>query len=549
MSERSAADLLRDVLHNRGTAYSHEQRACLGLEGLLPPAVESLDLQAARALAAVRGKPTAIERYLYMRALQDENETLFFRTLMDNLEELIPVVYTPTVGQACTEWSRNYLRARGLYISFRHRGRIADLLSRSGQRPGVIVVTDGSRILGLGDLGANGMGIPIGKLALYTACAGIAPELCLPVLLDAGTDNKALLADPLYLGERQARLSGEAYDAFVDEFVHAVASALPSAVLQFEDFSNAHAFELLERHRTRLCCFNDDIQGTGAMGLAALYASGRITGRRLTHERILFVGAGEACLGIGAAATAGMVHEGLSPGEAREQCLFLDSRGAVATARSDLSRQKQAFAKRVEPLGDTLAAIEFFRPTVLIGACAQPGAFDRPVIEAMAKINERPVILALSNPTSRSECDANDAYMWSQGRAVFASGSAFAPVALGTRTFASAQANNCYIFPGFGLGLLASGAREATDEMFVAAARALAAEVTRAELDQGRIFPALGRMRAVAVSIATVVAALAHERKLTAKAHRTNLHSEIADFMYEPRYPSSPDLTFARSTP
>ena len=539
-SEPHGIELLRDPLRNRGTAYAPEERIGLGLEGLLPAGVESLAQQTARALGNVRSKSTPMEKYLYLRSLQDENETLFYRTVVDNLEELLPIVYTPTVGQACIEWSRNCLRPRGLYISYRQRGRIAQVLARSAQPPvGIVVVTDGSRILGLGDLGANGMGIPIGKLALYTACAGIPPQLCLPVLLDAGCDNDALLRDPMYLGERQRRLTGAAYDEFVDEFVAAVGSVLPGAVLQFEDFSNAHAFGLLERYRKRLCCFNDDIQGTGAMGLAGLYSSGRITGRRLAGERILFMGAGEACLGIGAMVTAGLVHEGLLPEEARRRCLFFDSRGAVVAARADLSPQKRAVAQEREPPSDPLAAIEAFRPTVLIGACSKSGAFSREMIEAMARVNDRPVILALSNPTSRSECNAHDAYTWSQGRAIFASGSAFEPVTFGSRTQVPAQANNCYVFPGLGLGLLASGATEATDEMLVAAARQLAAEVTHADLEQGRIFPPAARMRAVAASVATVVAAIAYERGLATSPHKGNLRQEIAAFMYEPRYPES----------
>jgi malate dehydrogenase (oxaloacetate-decarboxylating)(NADP+) len=410
------------------------------------------------------------------------------------------------------------------------------------QRPvGIVVVTDGSRILGLGDLGANGMGIPIGKLALYTACAGIAPQCCLPVLLDAGSDNDALLADPTYLGERQRRLTGAAYDEFVDEFVSAVGSVLPGTVLQFEDFSNAHAFGLLERYRQRICCFNDDIQGTGAMALAGLYSSGRISGRRLSNERILFIGAGEACLGIGATVTAGLLHEGLPAEEAKRRCLFFDSRGAVVASRADLSPQKRLVAQDREPPSDPLAAIEAFRPTVLIGACGKSGAFTRELIEAMARVNERPVVLALSNPTSHSECNAHDAYTWSQGRAIFASGSAFEPVTVGSRTQVPAQANNCYVFPGVGLGLLASGATRATDEMFVAAARQLAAEVTHADLEQGRIFPPPARMRAVAASVATVVAAVAYERGLATGSHKGNLRKEIAAFMYEPRYPESGD--------
>lgn len=347
-----------DPLTNKGTAYRHDERRRLGLEGLLPPAVESLDVQRARLLHNVRTLSDPLERYRYLGAIQSENETLFYHTLADHLEELLPIVYTPTVGQACVEWSRIYERPRGLYVSAaHHRGRIAEVLRRwPRDRVGVIVVTDGGRILGLGDLGANGMGIPIGKLALYSACDGIPPDLCLPVTLDVGTDNQILRDDRFYLGDRVARLTGDAYDELLEEFVTAAQTVFPGAVLQFEDFQNAPAFRLLHRYRQRLCCFNDDIQGTGAMGLAGVYASARATRTPLVEQRLLFVGAGEACLGIGALVVAAMQREGMSESDAKRLCLFIDSKGVVVQSRDDLADHKRPFAqgspRRDEPARD-----------------------------------------------------------------------------------------------------------------------------------------------------------------------------------------------------
>lgn len=329
----AALQCLSDPLLNQGMAFTIGERERLGLEGLLPSRVESLAEQSARVLESVRGKPSPLEKYLYLSALQSENETLFYRVVLDHLEDMLPIIYTPTVGQACLDWSRIYQRPRGMYICGRHRGRVTEVLGHwPRRRVGIIVVTDGGRILGLGDLGANGMGIPIGKLSLYTACAGVLPGLCLPVALDLGTDNESLRNDPLYLGERQARMTGAAYDALLEEFVVATQTVFPGAVVQFEDFNNACAFRLLRRYRDRLCCFNDDVQSTGAMGLAGLYSAGRITGRKLVEQRILFVGAGEACLGIGSIVIETMRREGLSETEARQRCLFIDSTGLVVTA-------------------------------------------------------------------------------------------------------------------------------------------------------------------------------------------------------------------------
>ena len=531
--------VLADPLRNRGTAFTQGQRAQLRIEGLLPPRVESLAEQADRVLANLRSKSTALERYQQLAALQDDNETLFHRVLLDNLEELLPIVYTPTVGQACLEWSRIYARPRGLYLTLDHRGRIGEVLRNWPQREvRIIVVTDGGRILGLGDLGANGMGIPIGKLVLYTACAGLRPELCLPVTLDVGTDNEALRNDPYYVGTRRARTTGATWDGFVDEFVDACRAAFPGTVLQFEDFNNATAFTLLERHRERLCCFNDDIQGTGAMGLAGLLAAGRVTGKRLVEQRILFAGAGEACLGIGGLVVAAMRREGLAEAEAKSRCLFIDSKGLVVASRNDLAPHKRRYAQDRAQATDLTAAIESFAPSALIGASGTPGLFTQPVLQAMARVNERPIVFALSNPTSKAECTAEQAYGFTQGRAVFASGSPFAPVTVGARVTAPGQANNSFVFPGVGLGLLLSGAKRVTDTMFLAAAQALAGEVSQADLDAGRVFPKAARMREVAVTVATAVAAVAFDEQPLDVPRPDDLRLAARLAMYQPAYRS-----------
>ena len=523
---------------NKGTAYTREERIRYHLDGLLPPRVESLQEQADRVIGNVRAQTRPLDQYRYLSAIQSENATLFYRVVLDHLEETLPIIYTPTVGEACVEWCRIYERPRGLYISAsQHRGRVAEVLRHwPRNRVGVIVVTDGGRILGLGDLGANGMGIPIGKLALYTACAGVSPELCLPVTLDVGTDNELLRNDPLYLGEREHRMIGEPYDALLDEFVAATQAVFPGAVLQFEDFNNACAFRLLHGYREQVCCFNDDVQGTGAMGLAGLYAAGRITQRRLAEQRILFVGAGEACLGIGSLVVAAMQHEGLSEIEATRRCLFIDSKGVVATSRVDLSEHKRPFAHEWVPTRDLLEAVKAFEPTVLFGACGQSGLFTQPVLEMVARLNDRPIVFALSNPTSKAECTAEQAYAWTDGRAVFAGGSPFAPVTIAGRKHTPGQANNSFIFPGVGLGLLVSGAQRVTDAMFFAAARALADQTSDIDLQQGRIFPPVTRMRDVALTVAVAVAAVTYEQGLATASCPADLHAAVRRYMYSPSY-------------
>jgi malate dehydrogenase (oxaloacetate-decarboxylating)(NADP+) len=538
MSRIAGVHPLNDAQANKGTAYTRDERLRLGIDGLLPPRVETLQQQAARVLENVREKPTALEKYRYLSALQTDNETLFYRFLVDHLEELLPIVYTPTVGLACQLWSRIYRQEHGLYVAWPHRHRIPELLDAAvgDERIDVVVVTDGERVLGLGDLGVGGMGIPIGKLSLYTAVGGIDPARTLPVMLDAGTDNEALLSDPLYLGWRHARVRDADYDELVDGFVEAITARFPDVVLQWEDLAQRNATAVLERHRDRVCSFNDDIQGTGAMGLAGLYVAGRMLGRRLTDQRILFVGAGEACLGIGGIVVAAMQREGLSEAEARGRCLFIDSSGVVVTGRTDLPVHKRPFAQDRAPAPDLPAAVDDFKPTVLIGACAQASMFTQPVLAAISRLNVRPIVFALSNPTSKAECTAEQAYAWTDGRAIFAAGNPFDPVTLGGRIHSPAQGNNSYIFPGVGLGLIVSGARRATDDMFFAAAHALADCVSDADLQQDRVFPVSARLREVAMAVAVAVAAVAHEQGVATRPRPDDLAAATASLMYSPQY-------------
>lgn len=535
-------DLLHDPRFNKGTAFTEAERDLLGLRGLLPAHVQTQQKQLKRVLANLRRKPTPLERYIFLIALLDRNETLFYRTVIDNIEEMLPLIYTPTVGQACQEFSNIFRRARGLYVSTKDRGRVAEVLQNWPTRDvRVIVLTDGERILGLGDLGANGMGIPIGKLILYTACAGIPPAQCLPVTIDVGTDNTALLADPLYLGLRQRRLRGDEYDSLLDEFMVAATKIFPQALIQFEDFARDNAFRLLKKYRERICSFNDDIQGTAAVVLAGLSAALRITGDALVDQRLLFFGAGEAGTGIAKLLVAAMVEKGLSESEARKRCWFVDSKGLVVKSRDGLAEHKQPFAHDHEFLSDRVEIIELVRPTALIGVTGKAGAFSRAILEAAAKVNVRPIIFALSNPTSVAECTAEEAFRWTDGRAIFASGSPFDPVTVGGKKFAPAQGNNAYIFPGVGLGVIACASRLVTDEMFLAAAHALAHQVSQTDLNEGRVYPRLNAIREVSTSVAVAIVETARRQNLATRDMPDDLHSYIRSMMFEPEY-----TTYAR---
>ena len=532
-------DLLHDPLLNKGTAFSEAERDALGLRGLLPPRPADLPTQVMRVLENVRRKSNDLERYLFLVGLQDRNETLFYRVVVDNLEELMPILYTPTVGRACLEYGHVFRRPRGLFVSANDRGRIAEILRNwPHEDVRIIVVTDGERILGLGDLGVDGMGIPVGKLALYTACAGIRPDQCLPVTLDVGTESEARLRDPLYLGLQQKRFKGEPYDSLLDEFVDAVREVFPDAVLQLEDFATQNAFRLLERYRHQMPCFDDDIQGTGAVALAGVQAALRLTGGTLKDQTFVFLGAGEAGIGIASMIVAGMLANGLTEEEARLRCWLVDSKGLVVRERDDLASHKLPFAHDHAPLPDLLSAVEELRPTALIGASGVTDAFRQPILEAMARLNERPIIFALSNPTANAECTAEQAIAWTKGRAIFASGSPFPPVEWEGRRIVTGQGNNAYIFPGVGLGAVACGARQVTDEMFFEAATRLAAEVQDEDLALGRVYPPFSRIREVSLSIAVGVAEVAWAHGLARTDRPADPAAYIRQLMYEPVYTS-----------
>ncbi len=530
--------LLHDPLLNKGTAFTEKERDALGLRGLLPPHVHSQEEQAARVLTNLRKLADPLEKLVALNALHDRNESLFFRVLCDNIDELQPFVYTPTVGLACQNFGHVFQRPRGIFIGANDRGRIAQVLRNWPYSARIIVVTDGERILGLGDLGANGMGIPVGKLSLYTACAGVHPTLCLPVTIDVGTNNEALLKDPYYVGLRQHRITGAAYDELIEEFITAAHEVFPNVIIQFEDFANHNAFRLLQKYRDRICAFNDDIQGTAAVALAGIFSALRITGGKLTDQRLLFFGAGEAATGIADLVVSAMVAQGLGETAARERCWLVDSHGLVIKSRSDLAEHKLPYAHGHAPVPDFLSAIKALKPTAIIGVAAVGGTFTKEVLEEMARLNVRPIVFALSNPTSKAECDAEQAYRWTRGRALFACGSPFDPVKFNGKTLVPRQGNNSYIFPGVGLGAIVSKARRVTDAMFMAAAHALAHLVTESDLEQGSLYPALPRIREVSAEIATAVANTAYESKLGAKLRPADVRADVRSHMYDPRYQS-----------
>jgi len=530
--------ILHDPIRNKGTAFTEADRKALHLTGLLPPRVHSLAEQELRVLGNVRDKATDLARYLYLISLQDRNETLFYRVVMNNIEEMMPLIYTPTVGAACQAFQHIYRRPRGFYVSSKDRGNVKEILHNWPHKNArIIVITDGERILGLGDLGADGMGIPIGKLALYTACAGIHPTECLPVMLDVGTNNEDLLNDSLYNGLEQHRERGEKFDSLLDEFIEAAREHFPGVLIQFEDFGNTNAFRLLDKYRDKICCFNDDIQGTGAVALSGIIAAMRITGGKLSDQRLLFLGAGEAGIGTADTFVAALVEEGIPVEEARKRCCFVDTQGLLTSNRDNIAHHKQRYARDMPAIDNFLEAVQILKPTAILGLSGQPGSFPKEVIEAMAEINKRPIIFALSNPTSKAECTAEEAYRWSKGRAIFASGSPFEAVKIANKTHVPGQGNNVYIFPGVGLGAIVSGSSRVTNEMFLAASHSLAKQVSESDLESGCIYPPLSRIRKVSATIAFEVASIAFKNGLANREMPDDLMAEIRAYMYQPVYP------------
>ena len=530
--------LLRDPTLNKGTAFSDQERDVLGLRGLLPPHVATQDDQLARVLENFDRLKTPLSKYIMLSSLLDRNEALFFRVVMDHADTMMPIIYTPTVGLACQHFGHIYRRPRGLFITAADRGRMSQVMRNWPHREtAMIVVTDGERILGLGDLGANGMGIPIGKLSLYTACAGLHPWKCLPIMFDVGTNNESLLEDPLYLGLRQRRITGDAYDELVEEFIAATQEVFPGVIVQFEDFANHNAFRLLRRYRDRVSCFNDDIQGTASVAVAGILSALRVTGKTMSEQTFLCLGAGEAATGISDLLVNAMVEEGVDEAAARGRCWMVDSKGLVVANRGELAEHKRPYAHVHAPVSDFIGAVKALRPTAIIGVGAVPGTFNEEVVREMSRINERPVIFALSNPTSKAECTAQQAYEWSDGRALFASGSPFDAVTLPDgRHFVPRQGNNSYIFPGLGLALVVVGATRVTDTMFLAAARTLARCTTQADLDQGSLFPPLNAVRDVSARIAADVAEIALRDGLASIERPEDIEQAIRAEMYDPRY-------------
>lgn len=499
--------LLRDPLENRGTAFSEEERKDFKLRGLLPPRVLAREVRAKLLMQKLGSLEEPLQKYELLTQIRQRDTSLFYYLLTNHIEELMPIVYTPTVGKACTNFDKIYMGPEGLYVSVEDKGSVRSVLENwPADDVRMIVVTDGERILGLGDLGAGGMGIPIGKLALYTACAGIDPAKTLPVLLDVGTNNQALIQDPYYLGLKQPRTDGAPYEEFVEEFILEAKNRWPNVIIQFEDFANAHAFSLLETWKDKVSCFNDDIQGTASVTVAGLYSACRSKGSRISEETILFLGAGEAATGIADLLVEAMKEEGLSEEEACARIYLFDSKGLVTDSREELPARKARFAHAAEPQSTFLDAIGEVKPTAIVGCAAQAGSFNAYVLGAMARLNEHPIIFALSNPTSKAECTAREAYTYTEGRCIFASGSPFGPVELEGKTFVPRQSNNAYVFPGIGFGLAAVSPKVVPQSVFLNAAKTLSETVTEEDLSEGSLFPPFSKIREVSLKIAEVTA-------------------------------------------
>jgi len=531
--------ILNDPWLNKGTSFTAEERIALGLSGLLPPHSADMEEQVMRVMENYAHLSDPLDKYTFLISLADRNVTLFYRVLMENLQEMTPVMYTPTVGYACQKFGHIYRKNRGMYISMRHKGRIEQVLGNWPNRNvDIIVISDGSRILGLGDLGANGMGIPIGKLVLYVVGAGLHPNRTLPILLDVGTDNEELLNDPLYLGCTHRRIHGEEFYEIVDEFVQAAVKRWPHVLIQWEDFTNDKAFPLLNRYRDKVLCFNDDIQGTGAVALAGLFAAMRLRKEHLSDQRIVFCGAGSAAVGIADMICAGIADEhSLSTEDARKLVWMVDSKGLVTTQREGvLEKHKLPYARGEEPAERLLDVVKRVKPTILIGASGHAHTFTEDVVRTMHQECSRPIIFALSNPTTKAECSAKEAYEWTRGAAIFASGSPFPPVRVEGRIFVPGQGNNMFVFPGIGLGAVACGATKVTDEMFFTAAKTLAHLVTEDELAAGTIYPDLGKIRQISLAIASAVCMLAWEKGLARYAEPKDVREYVRTCMYHPEY-------------
>ena len=536
-TSKRGAELLRDPALNKSTAFTEAERQALGLVGLVPDTTESEDLQLRRVMEQLGEKPTDLERYIYLINLLDHDETLFYRTIMSDPARFLPIVYDPTIGEACLKFGHIYRGPRGMYVPITRRGHVKEVLRNwPVQDVRVICVTDGGRILGLGDLGANGMGIPIGKLQLYTACAGVPPKPLLPMFLDAGTNTEQYLHDPLYLGLRQTRPPTPELYSFVDEFVEAVQDVFPKCCIHFEDWTGVDAVHLLQRYRDKYCVYNDDVQGTAGIVLAGMINATRIKGTQLKNEKYLFLGAGSAGIGLADLLCSALVQQGMPLKDARARVYMFDINGLLEPSRTDLVDFQKPYAHSHPPTRDFVAAIKSIKPTTIIGVSTVGGAFTNQVIEAMSEINERPVILALSNPTEHAECTPEQAYAWSKGKAIYAAGVQFPPVHLNGQTFLPGQANNFYIFPAIGMAIYATEAKRVTDDMFIEAAKAVADQVPDTLLNQGLLYPLQSNILETEINTAARIAKLVFDGGLARVDRPADMEAFIRSHVYRPEY-------------
>lgn len=530
-------ELLRNPRLNKGTAFSQVERVKYGLEGMLPIKIETLDTQISRVMGQLKQYKTAIEKYIYLSQVQDINETLYYRVIKSAPATFLPLVYTPTVGEACEKFGHIARSPKGLYIAITQKDRIRTILKNWPVKDiRFTVVTDGGRILGLGDLGMFGIGIPIGKLALYTSCAGVPPEYTLPIVLDVGTNNEKYMNDPLYPGLKQKRATGKLYDEFIEEFVEAVQDVFPKICVQWEDFNGANAIKILDKYRDKVCSFNDDIQGTAAVAMAGFISISRLLGKPFTSQRFLFLGAGAAAYGIADMLVKKFVKDGLSRAEALERIWMFDVNGLLVISRKDLAEHQLQFAHEAEASTDFADAILKIKPTAIVGVSTVGGAFTKKVIENMTAINERPIIFPYSNPTSHSECTAEEAYQYSKGKAIFASGSPFAPVTYEGKKFTPGQGNNVFIFPALGLAIFATEAKRVTDDMLITASEAVSEQVTEKDFENGLIYPSVSKIAEVSFKVAVIIAEHIFDCGLAGVEKPKDLAKFIKSKMYEPIY-------------
>jgi malate dehydrogenase (oxaloacetate-decarboxylating)(NADP+) len=545
-TNKRGIELLHDPSLNKSTAFTEAEKQALGIVGLVPDVTETEDLQLSRVMMQLGHKNTDLDRYIYLINLLDHNETLFYRTVMSDPARFLPIVYDPTIGEACLKFGHIYRQARGMYLSITRRGKVKEILRNWPQKDvRFICVTDAGRILGLGDLGANGAGIPIGKLQLYTACAGVPPQYLLPMYLDAGTNNEQYLHDPLYLGMRKTRPSSEELYSFVDEFVEAVQEVFPKCCIHFEDWTGVDAVHLLQRYRDKYCVYNDDVQGTAGITLAGMINAAKLKGTKLKDEKYLFLGAGSAGIGLANLLCSALVAQGMTLKEAQSRVYMFDIKGLLESSRKDLVDFQKPYAHQHAPTRDFVAAIESIKPTTIIGVSTIGGAFTQNVVESMARINERPVILALSNPTEHAECTPGQAYTWSKGKAIYAAGVQFEPVHYNGQTFLPGQANNFYIFPAVGMAIFATQAKRVTDEMFIEAGQAVADQVPADLLHQGLLYPLQSNILETEIQTAARVAKLVFDSGLARVKRPADMVAFIREQVYKPEYRTEPALVGA----